>query len=457
MWTQRDQIQAYQFLRRRLVSALVAADANHPTSPSKRLVLGVVLGLAGTLLAAAVFGVIGLLTPSRAQEWRQGGQVIVEQETGALFILGADDALHPVLNYASARLLAGGDGTKTVVVPAKSLRDVPRGEGVGLAGAPASLPQPDRLVSGPWTRCSRTSPDRPAGAPPISTVLLGQDPAGSVLRDGQGLLARLDGDRQYLITGGHRYKLADKATVTALGYDSADVLTVSPEWLNTVPAGRDLGTIDVPQAGAQGPAVGGQATRIGQVLTTGGGYYLVRPDGLAVVTETEARLALGAAHAGAAYPGRVPEPLPVAAADVAAAPRSAAKSTGYPRFHPVTVTVDQSSVVCTTGTEVTVGHGTLALASPPILTDPKAKAATEVSVPGGMGAVVESQPTPGAASGTVYVITDTGKKYPVVDEKALAALGYGGAPKVGVSPDVLALFPTGVTLDPNAAARTVPT
>jgi type VII secretion protein EccB len=457
VWTQRDQIQAYQFLRRRLVSALVAADANHPTSPSKRLVLGSVLGLVATLLAAAVFGVIGLLTPSRAQEWRQGGQVIVEQETGALFILGADDALHPVLNYASARLLAGGDGAKTVVVPAKSLRDVPRGDGVGLAGAPDSLPQPDRLVSGPWTRCSRTSPDRPAGAAPISTVLLGQQPAGSLLRDGQGVLAKLDDDREYLITDGQRYKLADNATVTALGYDSADVLTVSPEWLNTIPSGRDLATIDVPQAGEQGPTVGGSATKFGQVLTTGGEYYLVRPDGLAVVTETEARLALGAAHAGAAYPSRVPEPLPVAAAAVAATPRSSAKTTGYPRFRPTAVTVDQSVVICSTGTQVIVGHGSLALASPPILTDPKADAATEVSVPGGTGAVVESQPTPGAASGTVYVITDTGKKYPVADDKALAALGYGGAQRVGVSPDVLSLFPTGVTLDPNAAARTVPT
>lgn len=457
MWTQRDQIQAYQFLRRRLVSALVAADANHPTSPSKRLVLGTVLGLAATLLAAAVFGAIGLLAPSRAQEWRQGGQVIVEQETGAVFILGADDALHPVINYASARLLAGGDGTKTVAVPAKSLRDVPRGDAVGIAGAPDSLPQPDRLVSGPWTRCTRTSPDRPSDAAPISTVLLGQEPSGSVLRPGQAVLVKLDGNRQYLVTDGVRYKLADAATVTALGYDDADVLTVSAQWLNTIPAGRDLATINVPQAGQPGASVGGATTKIGQVLTTGGDFYLVRPDGLAVVTETEARLALGASDAGPAYAGRVPEALPVAAADIASAPRSSARSTGYPRLRPVPVAIDQSSVVCTTGTEVTVGRQTLAFASPPVLTDPKARAATEVSVPGGTGAVVAAQPTPGAASGTVYVITDTGKKYPVVDAKALAALGFGGAPRAGVPADVLALFPTGVTLDPNSAARTVPT
>jgi hypothetical protein len=87
VWTQKDRIQAYQFLRRRLVSALVSADADHPVSPSRRLLLGTAIGLAVTLLVAAVFGVIGLLAPTRAEQWRQGGQVIVEKETGARFIL----------------------------------------------------------------------------------------------------------------------------------------------------------------------------------------------------------------------------------------------------------------------------------------------------------------------------------------------------------------------------------
>ncbi len=59
MWTQRDQIQAYQFLRRRLVSALVKADADHPTPPSKRLILGTIIGVAAAVLITAVFGIIG--------------------------------------------------------------------------------------------------------------------------------------------------------------------------------------------------------------------------------------------------------------------------------------------------------------------------------------------------------------------------------------------------------------
>ena len=127
MWTQRDQIQAYQFLRRRLVSALVAADANHPVSPSRRLVLGTVLGLAVALLVTAVFGIIGLLNPSGGKDWLAGGKVIVEEGTGARFVLGADGVLHPVLNYASARLLAGGNGDATVSVSSENLGKAGRG------------------------------------------------------------------------------------------------------------------------------------------------------------------------------------------------------------------------------------------------------------------------------------------------------------------------------------------
>jgi hypothetical protein len=61
MWTARDQLQGYQFLRRRLVSALLTGDANNRIPPSRRLMLSYALGLALMLLVVAVFGVIGVL------------------------------------------------------------------------------------------------------------------------------------------------------------------------------------------------------------------------------------------------------------------------------------------------------------------------------------------------------------------------------------------------------------
>jgi hypothetical protein len=63
MWTTKDQIQAYAFLRRRHVSALLTGDANHPASPSRRLVLGYLVGVACAVLAVVGAAIVGLLRP----------------------------------------------------------------------------------------------------------------------------------------------------------------------------------------------------------------------------------------------------------------------------------------------------------------------------------------------------------------------------------------------------------
>jgi len=61
MWTTKDQVQAYEFLRRRHVSALLTADANNPTSPSRRLVMGYLVGATVMVLSLAVIAILGLL------------------------------------------------------------------------------------------------------------------------------------------------------------------------------------------------------------------------------------------------------------------------------------------------------------------------------------------------------------------------------------------------------------
>ncbi|WP_158888377.1 type VII secretion protein EccB [Amycolatopsis anabasis] len=474
MWTQRDQIQAYQFLRRRLVSALVAADANHPVSPSRRLVLGTVLGLAVALLVTAVFGVIGLLSPSGGKNWLSGGHVIVEEETGARFVLGQDGALHPVLNYASARLLAGGSGESTVTVPAKKLATAPRGATVGIPGAPDSLPAAGRLVPAEWTTCSRTSQDTPSAAEPASTVLFGVAARDGELPRNQGLLVRLPAGERYLITAGHRFRLSQDAVV-ALGYEQRMPIVVSRRWLNTVPAGRDLAFVAVDGAGRKGPDVGGKPTRVGQVLavtgaTGGTGYYLVRADGLEVITETEAALIPGNPANADAYRGRSRAAVPAEAADVARVPRAGGPAdrtggedpAGYPDRVPPAATVTGGAVtICASGDEsatrrITVsGRVPLPAGGRAVVVNgrPDDRVADEVYVPPSGGTVAAEQASPGVASGTVYLVTDTGFRFPVSSPAALAALGYGSAPKRGMPAAVLALAPTGPALDPAAAQQ----
>ncbi|MEC3978324.1 type VII secretion protein EccB [Amycolatopsis sp. H20-H5] len=473
MWTQRDQIQAYQFLRRRLVSALVAADANHPVAPNRRLVLGIALGLAVAVLVTAAFGVIGLLKPSGGKDWLAGGKVIVEESTGARFILGQDNALHPVLNYASARLLAGGAGDATVTVSAGDLGKAPRGAQIGIAGAPDSLPPAAGLVTTPWSSCSRTSQDAPSSAEPTSSVLLGAPTGGFELPRDQGIIVRLPSGERYLVSAGRRYRLSAEAATT-LQFDRYPAIAVSARWINTVPAGRDLGYLPVDDAGQPGPRVGGTATRVGEVLgvvdamasaADATSYYLVRAEGLEPVGQTLASLLVTTPANADAYQGR-PGPVPVRAADVAAVPKlvrprpgGGADPADYPDRIPAKAPVTGNAVtLCALGTgasarilvsaQVPLPDGGKTI---PVRTRADARVADEVFVPPSGGAVVTE-----SGSGTVYLVTDMGMKYPVVNAMALASLGYGSVARQPVSGGLLALVPTGPALDPAAAAQLAP-
>jgi type VII secretion protein EccB len=469
VWTQRDQIQAYQFLRRRLVSALVTADANHPTSPSRRLILGTILGVAGAVLITAAFGVIGLLNPSGSADWRQGGQVILEQETGARYVFGQDGLLHPVLNYASARLLAGGAGDQTVTVSSKTLSGASRGAMLGIPGAPDSLPAAGSLTDSVFASCSRTPPDLPANAAPLSTVVLASAvPGGHPLALGQALLVAPPGGADFLITGGHRFRLTDRAAVAALGYEGLATVRVSDSWLSTVPAGRDLGLVDVPDAGAPGPTVGGTRTTVGQVLGDGT-FYVVRGDGVQPVSETEARLVLGDAANAPAYPNGRPAVVRMSFAALDGAPRSrsagpaSTSPTDYPHALPTIVSPGGNAVLCAVGDGIdqaaVIVSGALPLprGAQVMQVDQRTddRVADQVYVPPGTGTLVRERVGDGVGTATTYLITDAGMKYPVPHADAVAALGYGGVTPRQVAGTLLALLPTGPSLDPVAARQVV--
>jgi type VII secretion protein EccB len=473
VWTERDQIQAYQFLRRRLVSALATGDANNPVSPSRRLVLGTALGATGLLFAAAGFGVVGLIKPADAVDYRQPGQVILEQGTGAHFVLGHDGLLHPVINEASALLLAGADNT--VTASASALSSAPRGATLGIPGAPDALPSAGSLLTPTLVSCSSVPAGQPAAAPPTATVLLsGSEGALAglhVLGAGQGLVVQPTGGASYLVAGGYQYQTTPGALV-ALGYQEMTALPVTPEWLGTLPVGRDLDLVAVPGAGGAGPPVGGTATTVGQVLTTSaalGGparYYLVLADGLEPITQTEAALVLGDPANAAAYPGAQPKAVPSSLAEVASAPQhpAGADASGYPAQIPAPADAGAgAAVVCAAGDggrAASVATGGI-LPLPPgarvMLTGarPGGVVAGQIFVPPGSGALVAAQAAPGAPT-TTYLVTDQGIKFRVVNGAARSSLGYGSVKPTPVSATLLDLLPTGPALS-SAAANAVVT
>ena len=485
VWTERDQIQAYQFLRRRLVSALVTSDPNHPTSPHRRLVMGTVLGAVATMLTAAGFGISGMMAPSPPPDWQHTGLVIVDSDGGGRFVLDNSGVLHPVTNLASARLLA--NGTKTVTVTTALLRNTPRGATLGIANAPDMLPDPDNVIAGADpVACSRATSDIPKVTGPVAALLLAHAGGATAnltgmvpLPDGRALLAQTPKGERYLITGGLKYKIADDNVMTALGYQSASILPVAASWLTTLPSGRDLALITVPNAGDSGPRVGSLKRRVGEVLTVNNAvagktlYYLVRAGGLEPIPQIEAALIVANVANSAAYTDGAQQPRPVSVSDATAAPSTPAAedAKGYPAGVPGPVSgLGDSTVVCATGDGTAATQIALSIAYPL----PQGARTVPTSAPQGGGMADEVYLPPGTAAlatvhteaavqntnagqqnAPVWLITDAGTKYPLTDGTARSALGYGNAAPTPLPTTALALLPTGPSLDVADAQKPV--
>lgn len=457
MRTRRDQVQAYRFVTRRIVSALLSGDPETNDLPMRRLGMAVF----GSVIAAAVVlggaGAYGQLTGNAAP--LEPNTLVIERETGATYVFGDDDKLHPTLNYASARLILDEADPTIRTMSQASIKDRPRGRTVGIVGAPDDLPDRKALVGLPWSVCDVPDPVDPQR----STTRLVIDrplPGGTPLTD-QAVLVRVN-DTRYLLTGGARLQVVGgEQALVALKMAGATTLTAGQQLLNAVPVGPPLRrpTIDG-DGGPSGLAVGDRPARVGQVYRAAGNHYVLTKQGLVAIKEVTALLLLGGGgqviditpdQAGQFLtdqrlePEGLPDKLPTlhevrAGRTVLCATYRA----GAPGQPPVTTleVFDQPPA------ELTAAAGVAARQT----SRDAVRTAESVLLPGGKGVLVQA--TAGetgkpAAGATVYLITPQGVRYPLgtAGGKAQTALGYGDVTPLAVPASLLALVPTGPTLD----------
>jgi len=67
--------------------------------------------------------------------------------------------------------------------------------------------------------------------------------------------------------------------------------------------------------------------------------------------------------------------------------------------------------------------------------------------------VVETMPTQQAPAGTLAIVTDMGRSYPLAEPKLLEVLGYAGIQPIRMPAGLLARIPQGSGLNPSAAMR----
>jgi type VII secretion protein EccB len=456
--SRQDQLHSYQFAVQRVVAAMVARDADPIRSPTRRLAGASLAGvLVGALCLAAV-AVYGVLAPGGGTGWRSQGAIVVEKETGARYVY-LDGALHPVLKYASALLVAGtavGGAARRVEVSRRAIEGVPRAARLGIPGAPDSLPGADRLLAGAWTVCS---------SPTGSTLHVGQSGSGGrPLGGNDGLLVRPASGDAWLVWHGHRHRLSDFA-LGALAWRGQPIAQVAPALLNAVPEGPPLAAPPVPGLGGPSKAPFASAGQVLVVRPVGGTpqYVVAVPDGLAAISQVQANLLLAEPQIAAVQhqPGAIeltPDSYTTAPVSAPLTPPSgvlAPPPTMPVLLHPSTVEGQVCASTADPRTAPTVAVDVPAAPDGPAASGSPAPGGVgrvdRVLVPPGRGAVVEAVAAPDAPNGALCLVTDLGVRYPVPTRAVLGLLGYGGVAPVRLPAGLVALLPSGRALDPAAA------
>jgi type VII secretion protein EccB len=457
MTSRRDQVQAYGFVVGRLSSALVHGEPDAVQPPMDRTRSATLGGVLLGILGIAGFLLWGLISPvDKAAAAPTTGDLIVVPQTGASYIYGGGK-LFPVLNWSSALMLLGGS-PQVENETAGAIAGIPQGPSLGIVGAPDSLPA--EVNHGDWLACAQES-----GGQPKTAVAIGvSPPAAAPVPSGQALLVAAGGS-SYLIWQGQRLRVDATWMTSALGLGQAPVTQVSQTWLNAVPAGPELRAFSLNGAGNPGPTLDGQATRVGEVLTTqnvGGGdaLFLVESDGVAAITATQAALDLASPGTAAAYPGGTAQPVTVSAPAIASAPhgsQSLPDGTDVPASPPTAATPPTASDVPCIAYPGTGGAAPVLLwTAPPGGSAPDLQApgvtgaATDadlVSVAPGGGALVQPLTATGAGAGPLYLVTGAGVKFAVPTTDEATALGYEASQAAKLPATLLGLLPTGPSLN----------
>jgi type VII secretion protein EccB len=448
MQSRRDQVQAQSYVLARLTSALVMAEPETLDNPHRRVVVGTIVGTLIAALIVAGFTVYGFIKPGGATTWRKPGTLVVEKETGTRYLL-VDGSLRPVLNYSSAVLLLGGKPPLATVSSA-SLSAVPRGLPLGIVGAPDHLPAAAGLASARWSICAT-----PAGA----ALLIDNAAPQNGLSDREALLARLADGRSFLVWQGRRFQLTQEWVAQVFGFAGAAV-RVPPAWLDQLPPGPDLGSLPVPGRGEPGPVIDGEAAKIGQVFVakvpgTGDRHYVLRRDGLSVLSPLALALALGDPATAQVYQPARAEPVPLTASALGQVRLAAepALPQAVPAEPPQAATPPSKADWCVQRHSHAITTWIAPLA--PVQAGlPSAQGftftqqtAVAVAVQAGLGGLVRAGRAEQANGQQLFLVTDAGVKFPVPGGEVAKLFGYDAGSATLVAPALLDLLPTGPVLD----------
>ncbi|MFE3447449.1 type VII secretion protein EccB [Nonomuraea sp. NPDC059194] len=465
MQTRKDLYQAHRLMMQRMSMALLQAEPDVPESPMRRQNVAMFCGLLIAVLVVAGFGIWGLIKPGNATNLTDAGQLLVEEDTGAVFVYSQEQSkLLPVANYVSARLLLDSTDVKVRNVTAASLARYDRGAMVGIPGLPSSLPPKEKLVKGPWSACVMDNPSLSSERKQFVSLLGGIDVGGRPV-GGDAMVVMSDPNSAYVIMNNTKMRVYREG-VQALR--AGRPRKVPASWLNAIPDGPDFRMRDVPDLGKRVKGPDGRKARVGQIFTTPGiagtpdSWYVLYPDGLAPITPTQAILSLGDPRIKTAYGNGTSKPLTIDAATAAAnqsdmQPRP--YGGGLPNTLPKVITVPGSTPLCAVYSDTAKGSAkaTLTVGSTITIQPPSATGSDQyfdqVILPAGGAALAGLLPGEGQLKSinTYELITDQGRRFPLQSGEQIGKLGFDAADVTPVPTHLLHAIQPGPTLDPVKA------
>ncbi|MYR44172.1 type VII secretion protein EccB [Streptomyces sp. SID5910] len=437
MASRRDELNAYTFAKRRTLASFLQPSPSGSEEGAPKPLRAVVPSLVVGVVVLAVFGAIGMFSPTAPKGWDEpGAHVIVASESTTRYVVlktGGETQLHPVLNMASAKLLLdpSKDSVITVAEDVLDRGEPPHGATIGIPYAPDRLPSPEEAEKAMrWAVCERPGPGGRA-IQKAAFVLGGKDwskteGAGRLTGGELMYVVGPDGKSQYVVDSrGYAYPLADpsdKEVLKALDTQGRAPQRVTQDWLDTLHKGDPIAIPAV--KGTPGTDAGAsdmlrEYDKVGMVIKAYDGrrmqYYVVLQGAVARISEFTATLLLNSGDlVGVGQAGEAQQVSPGAVVD----------STDFdgqrtwPSYRPQTVNDGSSATagrntVCNVLRSVDGKSGTTTL-STWSGTDFPAQLPTGSSsayVTPGSGQLYRQFQGTETGAGGVFLVTDTGLRY----------------------------------------------
>jgi len=324
--TTKVQVSGWRFLLRRLEHAIVRRDTRMFDDPMQFYGRSVAVGIVVSVLI-----LVGALAMAyfKPQGKLGGGNLFVDRATNQLYLM-VSGQLHPVYNLTSARLVLG-NAAEPEAVKSAELNRLPKGQSVGIPGAPYATPVSSDSSS-IWTLCdtvTKAETINPTLQTSVVAMPLVIDSSIDPILPNEAVLASFQG-KDWIVTmkGRHATDMTDRALTSAVGISvTTKPSPISAAMFNALPDAGSWQLPSIPGAGAPNTFGLPDELVIGSVFqvhaASGPRYFVVLADGVAPVNaNTAAALRATQSHGLLAPPAvdpslavRIPElvymsPLP---------------------------------------------------------------------------------------------------------------------------------------------------